>query len=191
MEAALAGPPSSFMIDDEVYELVGSWTCLLKRLPAEGWHLPLLYDLLHPEDADALDDRLDDDEDTLTLAEVETVAARLVTAACGRKPWVVNRLLRYASQEWGALDGALMLRGVDLLTLIGEKPARACNVIYAWLVEGADEKQRDKLHRELFRPPPGEDLAAVPLWTPEEEGTSFMAAMAAQPGRKARRGQPG
>jgi hypothetical protein len=189
VEAALAGPPRSFVLDGEVYELTGRWSPLLTHLPAAEWQVPLLYDLLHPDDADALADRLSDDADTLTLTTLRQVAARLVEAACGRKPWVAQRLLVTASQRWGLLEGVLTLRGVDLLTLVDTAPGRACNAVYAWLIEGADDKERTKLDSQLFRPPPGEDLDAVPLWSPEEEGSAFMAAMGAQPGGRPRSGQ--
>ncbi|MFF3665474.1 hypothetical protein [Microtetraspora malaysiensis] len=190
LEAALAGPPRMFVLDGDRYELTGSWTPLLRHLTAPSWHMPLLYDLLRTEDADALDDRLADDDDTLTLAQVETIAARLVAAACGRKPWVAARLLGYAAQQWGEIDGALTLRGVDLLALVDTRPATACNTIYAWLVDGGDEKARDKLNKELFKPPPGEDLDASPLWTAEEEGAAFLAAMSAKPGQRPRTARP-
>lgn len=177
--AVSAGPPGCFVLDGERYELRGSWLPLLDHLPAPGWRIPLLFDLLHAEDADALDERLVDDDDPLTLTVLESIVSRLVEAATGRKPWVAEQLVTWAVAAWDEVDGVVTLRGVDLLGLVDTAPRRACNVLYALLLEGRDEKERAKLDSRLSMPPPGEDLAAVPLWDAEEEGAAFMAAYTA------------
>lgn len=176
--AALAGPPRSFTLDGEVYELAGAWRALLEHLPLEGWHLPLLYALLHEEDADALDDRLDDLDDPLTLTVVRDVAEGLVEQATGRRWWTAQRLYATAASSWDDLDGAVTLHGGDLLALAAA-PARFCAAVYAWLTKNADSKAKAKVDAALERPPAGLDLARAPLWTAEEEGSAFMAALAA------------
>lgn len=180
--AALAGPPRTFELDREVYELTGPWSCLLEHLPTAGWHTGVLYALLDVEDADALDDRLEDDEDPLMLWDVQRVAERVVEQATGRRWWVAQRLYGTLAVEWAGLDGLLALRGVDLQGLL-DRPAKVCNVVHAWLVQGADEQGRERFDAQLETPPPGVDLETSPLWTPEEEGSSFLAALSTSGGR--------
>ncbi|WP_433379498.1 hypothetical protein [Streptosporangium sp. CA-115845] len=177
---ALFGPPRSFVLDAEVYELAGSWQVLLEWLPAERWHMHVLYGLLHPLDADRLSDRLDDGEDPLTREEVRAVAERLVQQATGRKWWVAQRLYATLAASWAELDGQLSLRGVELAALL-PAPARACNLVYAWLVDGADEQGRRRLDMQLTRPPAGmTKRQAAGAWSPQEQGRAFMDAYRAQ-----------
>jgi len=180
--AALDGPPTSFELDHEVYELTGSWACLLEHLPLVSWQTGVLYALLDPDDADALDDRLDDEDDPLILGDVQRVAERLVEQATGRKWWVAQKLYGALAVSWVDIDGALALRGVDLTARLAE-PARVCNLVHAWLVQGADQQGRERFDAQLETPPPGIDLEASPLWTPEEEGSEFLAALSTSGGR--------
>jgi len=174
------GPPQSFVLDAEVYELAGSWQVLLEWLPAERWHMHVLYGLLHPLDADRLSDRLDDSEDPLTREEVRAFAERLVQQATGRKWWVAQRLYATLAASWAELDGQLSLRGVELAALL-PAPARACNLVYAWLVDGADEQGRRRLDMQLTRPPAGmTKRQAAGAWSPQEQGRAFMDAYRAQ-----------
>ncbi|GAA3172841.1 hypothetical protein [Nonomuraea salmonea] len=187
LRAALSGPPAAFLLDAERYELTGSWACLWEHMQAADpdWRMPLLWDLLHPEDADALEDRLADPGDELRLRDVYPVASRLVEQATGRAWWVAQRLIVAAVAGWPELDGALLLRsGVDVAGLMERSPARACSVIYAWLIDGAQRKEVAKFDAKLKAPPLTADLDAEPLWTPHDEGDAFMAAMAAQRGRR-------
>lgn len=176
--AALYGPPSSFELDREIYAITGSWRVLLEELTAQSWHDAVLFGLLHEEDADALDDRLQDDGDDLTLLDLRPVAERLVEQATGRRWWVAQRLYASLAADWPDIDGSLALRGVDVAGLL-EVPARLCNAVHAWLVDGADRKARDRFEAQLARPPRGLDLASSPLWSAEEEGAAFMAAYTA------------
>ncbi|GAA2685439.1 hypothetical protein [Nonomuraea recticatena] len=177
---AVLGPPASFVIDDEIYELAGSWMVLLEWLPVQRWHMHVLYGLLHPLDAERLSDRLDDLGDPLSREEVRAMAERVVEQATGRKWWVAQRLYATLAASWGELDGRLSLRGVDLAALL-QTPARMCNLVYGWLVDGADDKARRQLDMRLTRPPRGmSKREAAAAWSPEEAGRSFMAAMRSQ-----------
>jgi hypothetical protein len=55
-------------------------------------------------------------------------------------------LIGWALDNWGEFDGALTLRGVDVLAL---DAGRFVDVIYAFLIDGADTKERDKLDQQL------------------------------------------
>ncbi|MEU4406168.1 hypothetical protein AB0F88_16730 [Streptosporangium sp. NPDC023963] len=178
--SAVLGPPASFVLDDEVYELSGAWQVLLEYLPAERWHMFVLYGLLHPLDAERLSDRLDDDDDPLTRQEVRAVVERLVQQATGRKWWVAQRLYATLAASWGELDGRLSLRGVELAAML-PNPARVCNLVYGWLVDGADEQGRRRLDMQLTRPPAGMSRRqAAAAWSPQEQGRAFMDAYRSQ-----------
>lgn len=178
--AARSGPPRSYVLDGEVYELTGSWWPLMEHLPAEGWHLALLMDITHRADTEALYERLVDPADDLTSAALVPVAEALVLAATGEPWWIAGRLLATADHFWAELDGLLLRAGVDLAELIDTRPARACSVVYAWLVEGADDKGRAKIDHKLRQPPrqmltdPSPQAAQ---WFAEDEGAAFTAAM--------------
>lgn len=180
--AARDGPPASFVLDNEIYELTGDWSELLGVLPLAEWRMPLLYALLHPADADALDDRLEDEDDPLTLDEVGRVAERLVEQATGRRWWAVQRLYATLADGWQVVNGRLALRGVNISDLLS-RPAVLCDTLCAYLTEGADDRAVEQFDFTLSTPPPGVDLDDAPLWTAEEEGASFLAAMNA-PGVK-------
>lgn len=174
---ALTGPPASFVLDGELYEIAGCWSALLERLQVEGWHLDLLYDLLDEGDADRLDDRLDDPDDELTLRKVRRVVEALVEQATGRRWWIAQRLIVSIAAEWADLDGLLLLRGVDLATLARTAPARMCNVMHALLVEGRDKRDREMFEFKLARPPKGLNVRETPVMSEQQQGSAFMAAM--------------
>lgn len=176
--AALSGPPRSFQVDADVFALTGSWLPLLEHLPREEWRLPLLLDLTHPDDAGLLTERLWDRDDPLSMVTVFTIVENLVQSATGHPYWVPARLLAVAASQWMDVDGHLLLHGVDLISLLDRSPARACSAIYAHLIKDRDEKQREKVDRDLFQMPPDLDAATAPDWMVEEEGAQFMAAMA-------------
>jgi hypothetical protein len=171
------GPPASFELDGEVYELVGSWAALLDVLTLVDWQLDLLYALVHPEDLDALDDRLDDDDDPLTLDDVDQVAEALVEAATGRKWWVAQKLYGHIAADWRTIEGRFALRGLDLVGML-DRPAHLCNVLYAYLTEGASEQERMMFDARLDRPPAEVDVRETPPVDDEQAGNAFMAAMA-------------
>jgi hypothetical protein len=176
--ARLDGPPRSFVLDGDVYELTRSWRPLLDHLGRDGWRLPLLLDLTHPEDAEVLRARLADRDDDLSVPDVERIAERLVLAATGQPYWVAGQLLLGAAADLMRIDGDLSQRGIDIVQLIDTAPARACNVIYAWMVEGADQKGRTKFNTRLFAPPRGAEPEAIAeTWSVEQEGALFMQAM--------------
>lgn len=178
--SAHTGPPRSYMLDGTVYELTGSWWPLIDCLAYQHWQVNLLLDITR--DASDVHGRLLDPGDDLGLPDVEHVAETLVQAATGRPWWVAQRLLVTADAHWELLDGTCLTRGVDLAALVDTAPARACNVIYAWLLEGADGKERDKIDYTLTQPPP--ELVRDPSpqareWMAEQEGAAFLAAMGA------------
>ncbi|MBA9005915.1 hypothetical protein [Thermomonospora cellulosilytica] len=195
-EIARSGPPRSYVLDNEVYALTGSWWPLTSRLIEQvtGWRLLLLLELTDPEDGEVLVERLDDPDDPLEPEDLDQVAETLVLQATGRPWWVTGRLLATALARWAELDGELIGRGVDLAQMVDRAPARACNLVYAWLIQGADRKERDKLDAKLTRPPVQELRAASPRtqqWLAEEEGAAFMAAMGAAQSSGALRLPPG
>lgn len=174
---SLDGPPASFELDGEVYELDGSWRILLDVLPLDEWRLELLYELVHPEDLDALEARLDDDDDALTLDQVDRLVEQLVEAATGRRWWVAQKLYGHVAAEWRDLEGRWALRGLDLVELL-DTPARLCNTLYAYLTEGASEESRRMFDARLDRPPASVDVRETPPVDDVEAGNAFMAALA-------------
>lgn len=178
---ARTGPPRRYVIDGEAYELTGSWWPLVDGLSGVvGWRLTLLLDLTHPDDGAALLERLTDPDDPLAPSDLDEVVDALVLQATGRPWWVAGRLLASAVAQWAELDGKLTGRGVDLAALIDRRPDRACNVVYAWLIEGADRKERDKFDAKLTRPPAGElrrPSARTREWMEAEEAAAFAAAL--------------
>lgn len=191
------GPPASFVLDGELYELSGDWLrVLLEHLPrAERWHLWVLFALLHPGDAERLGDRLDDEQDPLGAADLESLTEKLVERACGRPWWVSQRLFATLEAVWGELDGELALRGVELERMAA-RPARACDLVYAWLIRGADDKARRRLDAQLNRPPAVLRRRKTPPssgpWSPQAQGEAFLAAMRdhADTGGRVRRAVP-
>jgi hypothetical protein len=175
---ALDGPPASFVLDDEVFCVVGPWSSLLEHLQLVAWQMPLLYDLLDDASADYLDDRLDDPDDSLTLRELARVAEGLVEAATGRRWWVAQRLIASVVDEWQALDGLLLLRGVDLVALARNAPSRLCSVMYALITEHMNARDRELFDFKISRPPRGVDVRKKPIMTAEEQGAAFTSAMA-------------
>lgn len=181
----LDGPPRSFSLDGELYEVVAPWSSLLGVLPLVEWHMPFVTDMVHPGDVDRLLDRFDDDDDDLTLDDVRPALEALVEAATGRRWWVAQRLYATLAHDWADLDGALTLAGVDLARLLSE-PARVCNLMYAQLTAGADAPKLAAFEAKLSRPPAGVDTRARPVLTPEQEGAAFLAAMATTTGGRLR-----
>ncbi|MEU4228313.1 hypothetical protein AB0F17_28800 [Nonomuraea sp. NPDC026600] len=175
--AALHGPPRSFALDGEAFPVTGSWSCLLDRLRFEAWQRDVLYDLVDDASAGYLDDRLDDPGDSLTLRQMRRVAEGLVEAATGRRWWVAQKLIASVADQWADLDGALLLRGVDLAALAAESPARVCNLMHGLLVEGRDTRERDVFDFKLRQPPPWVDVRQVEIMSAEEQGAAYMAAM--------------
>ncbi|MBT2226244.1 hypothetical protein [Nonomuraea sp. NEAU-A123] len=178
---SLDGPPRSFELDGEVYELVGSWSVLLDVLTLVDWQLELLYALVDPEDLDVLDDRLDDDDDPLELDDVDRVAEQLVEAATGRRWWVAQKLYGHVAAAWSELEGRWALRGLDLVAML-DRPAYLCNVVHAYLAEGAGDGERRIFEAKLDRPPGGVDVVETPPVSDEEAAAAFMAAVAATKG---------
>lgn len=179
--ARLQGPPRRYMLDGDVYELTGRWSPLLDHLGAELWHLPLLLDLTHREDAEALRCRIGDPDDDLETGDIRRISETLVLLATGQPWWVAQRLLLGAAANMLQIDGDLSREGTDLPAWIEQQPARAVNVIYSWMTKGAEEKEIMKFNNRLFLPPPGalDDDAADELLDQqaEAEGSAFMAAM--------------
>jgi hypothetical protein len=51
----------------------------------------------------------------------------------------------------------MSMRGLAVTEMIDARQAWACSVVFAYLIEGADQKERDKLDHTLWMPPPGLD----------------------------------
>lgn len=183
--AALEGPPRAFELDGDRYALAGGcWAATWPLLPGyedELWPLLWLQGALEPGSWEALAARCMDVADPLDMPDLARVVQQLLEAGYGRPWWSACRLAAAALSRWDEVDGRLALRGVDLLGLIGREPSRAVNVVYALLIEHADERRRREIDGELERPPPGADPAAS--WSADAEGSAFMAAMATAPGR--------
>ncbi len=59
-------------------------------------------------------------------------------------------LLAAAAANSAILDGRLSAQGVDWL---GLRPSALCNVVYHFLTEYADEKERAKIDQAIMGPP--------------------------------------
>lgn len=185
---ALEGAPRSFVLDGELFEVVAPWSSLLGVLTLAEWHMPFIDAMVHPGDVDRLLDRFEDDDDDLGLADVRPAVEALLERVTGRRWWVAQRLYATLAADWAELDGVLTLgAGVDLVELL-EQPARVCNVLYAYLTQGADAPKLAAFDAKLNRPPASVNVKARPIITPEQEGAAFMAAMGATQGGRLRRG---
>jgi hypothetical protein len=179
-DAARAGPPRSFLLDGDLYAFSGSWSPLMDHLPNASWRLPLLLDVIEEPDAAVLRERLHDMDDPLNVAGLVPVAEKVVIAATGQPWWVAGKLLMWARDHWAELDGVMTMRGLDMAALIDREPGRACNVVYAHLVDGATKKDRDQFEHSLRQPPVSADpesAAAMDEWFAADEGAAFTAAM--------------
>jgi len=174
-------PPRELILDGETYRLV-DWSTAVDVLPAfehQAWPLALLANVLDSRSSTRLLARCVDETDPLDLPDLHNIAARLVEVTFGQPYWVAGRLLGMAVTEWSRVDGVLLLRGVDLAALLESSPARAVSVLMALALEGRDDSDRHRIEFEL-RQPPATAPAEAELWTAEDEGASFLAAMAAR-----------
>lgn len=89
--------------------------------------------------------------------------------------WIGQRLLTLAVRRWPEFHGTLLMRtGREPLDL--PLPS-LLDVIYAWWVEGGDEKEVAKFRQRLEAPPAGEELEDRAEWSDEETDESFALAM--------------
>ncbi|GIE28988.1 hypothetical protein Ait01nite_020330 [Actinoplanes italicus] len=93
--------------------------------------------------------------------------------------WVGQRLLTLAVHRWSEFHGTYLMR-------TGREPLHLplpslLDVIYAWWVEGGDEKDVAKFQQALAAPPASADLEDRPEWSDDETDRSFAAAMAVRP----------
>lgn len=72
----------------------------------------------------------------------------------GNPYFVVSRLFGVAVREWSRFNGEHLGRGVDVLKL---HPSDFLDVIWFWLIENQDEKGVEKLGRQIWLPPMGEE----------------------------------
>ena len=89
--------------------------------------------------------------------------------------WVGQRLLDLAVKRWPEFHGTMLLR-------TGREPLHLplpslLDVIYAWWVEGATEKDVAKFHQQLTTPPAGVELEDRQEWSDEEAADSFERAL--------------
>lgn len=153
--AALHGPPTSFVIDNDLYEVLPDewWPALRTVQLSNPWAFSFLLGVTQEDDGIVLAERLVSESDPLDQVDLVPVAERLVELATGRKWWVAARLAMIVDGSWGALDGRLSARGVDLLLLLKTQPSRALNIVHAMLYEHADEKRTRELDVLIDRPP--------------------------------------
>jgi hypothetical protein len=184
--ATIGGPPAGFNLDGQVYPLNRRWGPLLRFLPAFEkplWPIAVVAAAVEPYAWPQLEVRMFDRGDGFDLRHLHAIAAGLVEAATGRPYYVAGRLLGWAINEWGAVDGELTLAGVNLPVLFDTAPARAVSVLEHLVMRGADDKQRFELEAALTVPP-RITYAEAALWTADDEGSSFLAAIASGPTRR-------
>lgn len=100
--------------------------------------------------------------------------------------WVGQRLMTLAVARWPEFHGTMLLR-------TGREPLHLplpslLDLIYAWWVEGATEKDTAHFHQQLTAPPAGADLEDRQEWSDDEADDSFAQALhamndASRPGR--------
>lgn len=177
LRARLEGPPRRYRLDGEVMDLTGDWRPLVEHLLSEQWHLPLLLDLTHPEDAELLRGRIADPDDDLDVRDVRRISEGLVLAATGQRWWVVQRLVAYVAGRTADVDGDLLRDGVDVVELLERRPAAALHAVMSWLWRDADAKDRARLEADLFRAPLDLDDPEAEEEADERAGVAFLAAM--------------
>jgi hypothetical protein len=93
----------------------------------------------------------------------------------GRPPyWVVQRLIVSVAHQWPQFHGHCLLHGLDPLRL----PLDAfCNLAYAWLVDGADRKERERFDYQLTVPPASARLDERGEWSDDATSAAFLQAM--------------
>jgi hypothetical protein len=85
--------------------------------------------------------------------------------------WIGQRLLTLAVKRWPEFHGTMLLRtGREPLDL--PLPS-LLDVIYAWWVEGGDEKDVAKFRQQLETPPATAELEGRHEWSDEETDQSF------------------
>lgn len=67
---------------------------------------------------------------------------------------MTTRLLGVVISEWSRFNGFHLSRGVNVLKM---HPQDLLDVVWAWLIENLDSKEIDKLGRQIWLPPPGEE----------------------------------
>lgn len=98
----------------------------------------------------------------------------------GAPYWVGQRLLDLAVKRWPEFHGTMLLRtGREPLNL---PLPHLLDVIYAWWVEGGEEKEIAKFNQQLNAPPPSADLEDREEWSDDETDDSFSRALGAMRG---------
>lgn len=130
------------------------------------------------EDAEAGEDIMDGIlAGDISAADWQDAAHDAIATISGMKWWSASRLAHYLLDNWGTLGGTLISRGLE--------PSRAplgavLTFTYRVLLENCKgEPERQKLDRELERPPSGVPLAEV--YDPKQAAANFMA-LAGAPG---------
>lgn len=144
--AALAVWPVDVVIGNRVFRLDSQ--------PAMFWILRILdMDMLgiisDGISSDILDDMLMDGD--ITFNDCVKAAQEAIAAASGMFWWSAVRLVTTANEQTG-LYGELALSGIDpnVISL-----GRYVSAVYALCVRNADEKQRNKIDREIESTPVG------------------------------------
>lgn len=87
----------------------------------------------------------------------------------------VTRLLGAVTEQWNEIDGACLMRGIDIAALPWP---RALNLVYALMMDGKDEQERMRLENELLAPLPGRKETEEDFWAAAEtDGAMFLQAM--------------
>jgi len=177
-QAALDGPPRSFILDNELYEVMPDewWPALLTIRLDHPWAFSFLLGVSHYEDGVVLAERLIDEDDPLEQDDLVPIAQQLVRKATGREWYVAGRLAVITSHHWASIDGRLLTKNVDLLPLLKKEPSRALNLVRGLMYENADERRQMKLDEELDRPPAS---ALKERRSTREDAAAFEAAFAA------------
>lgn len=154
-QAALDGPPHSFILDNEVYEVLpDEWWPALRTIRLENhWAFSFLLGVAQEDDGIALAERLVDESDPLDQDDLVPVAEQLVQLATGRVWYVAARLAVVVDSNWSSIDGRLLQHGVNLLPMLKSDPSRALNIVHTMLYENASDKRSHELDNELQRPP--------------------------------------
>jgi hypothetical protein len=110
-------------------------------------------------DANRIANRILDVDGGVSDDLIETIADRIAEAYFGRPRWQATVIWRRAMDRWYDVDGDMLSRGVDLMTL---PPDRATNVVRKFLIDAArDDKVAMQRLSDALSSPPADVLMRV------------------------------
>jgi hypothetical protein len=135
--------------------LVKDWARPLGTIHDEGpeWCVPFLLDVTHPEDAEVLEDRIEDRNDPLDIDDLFTVATTVIEQATGTMWWVACRIITSLRADWNGWSGTLALEGIDLWPLLNRRPAHAIAIVRAFRTMNTKKEDLDQFNWNLELPP--------------------------------------